>query len=65
MDGLKICGIISFGLAALMGYWIVTPSEALSKDPGNSLLLIVFAGSFAVAGAFLIFYSYMFNVEED
>jgi uncharacterized membrane protein HdeD (DUF308 family) len=65
MDGLKICGIISLCLAGLMGYWLSTPSEALKNDPGNSLILIIFAASFVAAGVFLIFFSYMFNQEED
>lgn len=54
-----ILGIISLGLAALTGYWIMTPSARLEADPLNSLALIIFTLVFLSSGLFLLIYGYL------
>jgi formate hydrogenlyase subunit 3/multisubunit Na+/H+ antiporter MnhD subunit len=55
----NILGIISLGLAGLMGYWLMSPSPKLAADPLNSLALIIFLLVFLAVGIFLLLYGYM------
>ena len=65
MDISKIVGIAGLLFACLLGYWLFTPSQALAADPLNSVVLMIMALIFAGTGIFLIFFSYLFNNEEE
>lgn len=61
----KLLGILSLGLAALIGYWLSSPTPALDADPLNSLVLIVFALVFLTSGFYLISYGYLLSGGDD
>jgi hypothetical protein len=64
MDISKLVGIGGIMIAGLMGYWLVTPSNALNSDPANSIILMTISLLFAGSGIFLLFFGYSFNSDE-